>query len=333
MANQLTPAQIAAFMKTLGLTTAPPPTEAVGAVGSKPFVGDSQATNARRSNTSAYTAGINKRVPVQNMNDLSSPAWWAKNIVAGGKSAVVDPVVKASKMDWLNPDSGLGPVDRLNTLLGDALTVGSLVAPVKGAATTLADRAIANAWAKSVPNMTKPVGPTAADWFYAKYGLHGSPNQGIKQLEPRFGSKAFPNDAVTFAQPLDAAKYDLVHGVENVSTYAPQGADSSIYVAKYPRGYQTKQYNNYIISDVPGKVVGEYKIPSGKYGTASYDLRNELISKSAPEYLLSILLNDAKSPALRKKLVENFGQVAKNLVEAQTLSKSEMIARSVGRRA
>jgi hypothetical protein len=167
MAKKLTPAEIAAFMKTLGLVDAPP-TEAVGAPGSKPFVGDSKATASRRSNTSAYTAGVKKRVPVQNMNDLSSPAWWAKNIVAGGKSGVVDPVVKASKMDWLNPDSGLGPVERLNTLLGDALTVGSMAAPVKGATT-------------AGMGLYDDLAARLADRY--AYGIHISPTPNLKTID------------------------------------------------------------------------------------------------------------------------------------------------------
>jgi hypothetical protein len=167
MAKKLTPAEIAAFMKTLGLVDAPP-TEAVGAPGSKPFVGDSKATASRRSNTSAYTAGVKNRVPVQNMNDLSSPAWWAKNIVAGGKSGVVDPVVDASKMDWLNPESGLNPLERLNTLLGDALTVGSMVAPVKGATT-------------AGMGLYDDLAARLADRY--AYGIHISPTPNLKTIE------------------------------------------------------------------------------------------------------------------------------------------------------
>lgn len=168
MANQLTPAEIAAFMQTLGLKPSLPPTEAVGAVGSKPFIGDSQATDARRSNRNAYTAGLKKRVPVQNMNDLSSPKWWVKNLFSAGKSAVVDPVVDASKMDWLNPNSGLGPVERLNTLLGDALTVGSMVSPVKGATT-------------AGMGLYDDLAARMADRY--AYGIHISPTPNLKTIE------------------------------------------------------------------------------------------------------------------------------------------------------
>lgn len=167
MAKQLTPQEIAAYMQALGLTPAPP-TEAVGAKGSKPFVGDKKSTTSRQKSTEAYKSALKKRVPVQNMNDLSSPAWWAKNIVAGGKSAVVDPLVKASKMDWLNPDSGLAPIERLNTLLGDALAVGSMVAPVKGA--TMAGMGLYDDLAARMADR------------YA-YGIHISPTPNLKTIE------------------------------------------------------------------------------------------------------------------------------------------------------
>lgn len=167
MAKQLTPAEIAAFMKMLGLTAAPP-TEAVGAVGSKPFVGDKNATVSRQKAKDARTKALDKRVPVSNMNDLSSPKWWAKNILAGGKSAVVDPVIEASKMDWLNPDSGLKPVDRLNTFLGDALTVGSMVSPAKAA--TTAGMGLYDDLASRIANR------------YA-YGIHISPTSELKSID------------------------------------------------------------------------------------------------------------------------------------------------------
>jgi hypothetical protein len=258
-----------------------------------------------------------------------NPLDTAKQMGVTAKQTFYDPIANLPKA--FDPTSGLSPLERVNTGLGGALAIGDMMTPFmpEGAlANALAKRAAENAVARIAPNMTKPVGPTAADWFYGQYGLHGSPTQGITQLEPRLGSKAFPNDAVTFAQPLEAAKYDLVDGVETVSRYAPQDTASSIYVAKYPRGYQSKSYNNYIVSDVPGKVVGEYKLEPGFYNTPAYDLRNQAIATSAPEYLLSALLSDIKSPALRKKLTENFGQTARNFAEERARNAAEMAANS-----
>jgi len=329
MAKKLTPAEIAAYMQTLGLTDAPP-TEAVGAPGSKPFVGDSKATASRRSNTDAYTAGVKKRVPVQNMNNLSNPKWWAKNIIAGGKSGVVDPLMDASKMDWLNPSSGLNPLERLNTLLRDTLTVGSTFAPAKGAATALTDRAIANAWAKSVPNMTKPVGPTAADWFFGKYGVHGSRTQGITELQPRLGSNAFPDDRVTYAMDFadPSINYDFNEAVNRAMTYAPD--NGSVYVAKYPRGYQTKEYNNFIVSDAPGKVVGETKL--GDLGSKAGQVYDDLVTNSAYQ-LQNQLLANIKSPSLRKKFIENMLKKEKDRIAAQAAYAAKVAAEDAAYRA
>lgn len=325
MAKQLTPAQIAAYIQSLGLTAAPP-TEAVGAKGSKPFVGNKNATTSRQVNKDAYTAGLNNRVPVQNMNDLSNPKWWAKNIAAGGKSAVVDPLWEASKMKWLDPESGLNPLERLNTLLGDTLTVGSMVAPVKGAATALTDRAIANAWARSVPNMTKPAGPTAADYFFGKYGVHGSPNQNIPELEPRLGSHAFPDDRVTFAMDFTdpSINYDMREAVNRAMRLYGSN-DGSVYVAKYPRGYETKQYNNFIVSDAPGKVVGEVKL--GDLGGRMGNVYEDLVTDSAYQ-LRNQLLANIKSPSLRKKFIENMMKRERDEIAQQAADKAEMAARS-----
>jgi hypothetical protein len=232
MAKQLTPAEIAAFMKTLGLTAAPP-TEAVGASGSKPFIGDSQATTSRRSNTDAYTSGVKKRVPVQNMNDLSNPKWWAKNIIAGGKSGVVDPLMDASKMDWLNPDSGLGPVERLNTLLGDALTVGSMVAPVKGATT-------------AGMGLYDDLAARMADRYM--YGIHVSPYDDLNKIKA--GSKFWmdKNSGGPFGDAIPGYSYffntteqnpNYQQTVSNLADYIaavqtnPRGAN--LYTVKVPK--------------------------------------------------------------------------------------------------
>lgn len=326
MAKQLTPAEIAAFMQTLGLKPSPPPTEAVGAVGSKPFIGDSQATDARRSNRNAYTAGLKKRVPVQNMNDLSSPKWWVKNLFSAGKSTFYDPIANMPKA--FDPNSGFSPIERVNTALGGGLALADVLTPFvpEGAlANALAKRAAENAVAKTAPNMIKPVGPTAADWFYGKYGVHGSPTQGITELQPRLGSNAFPNDKVTYAMDLanPTLDYDLREAVNRAMAYAPN--NGSIYVSKYPRGYQTKEYNNFIVSDVPGKVVGEMKLGDlqGKLG----DSFEKLVTDSAYQ-LQSQLLANIKSPSLRKKYVENLLKKERDFEAARIASRAEMAANS-----
>jgi hypothetical protein len=232
MAKQLTPAEIAAYMQALGLTPAPP-TEAVGAKGSKPFVGDKKSTTSRQKSTEAYKSALKKRVPVQNMNDLSSPAWWAKNILAGGKSAVVDPLVKASKMDWLNPDSGLAPVERLNTLLGDALTVGSMASPVKGATT-------------AGMGLYDDLAARMADRYM--YGIHVSPYDDLNKIKA--GSKFWmdKNSGGPFGDAIPGYSYffntteknpNYQQTVANLADYItavqmnPRGAN--LYTVKVPK--------------------------------------------------------------------------------------------------
>ncbi len=124
----------------------PAPTTAFGAAGSKPFVGDPNATQARRDNNDAYMAGLNSRVPVQNMNDLSSPAWWIKNTLKGGKEAVVDPILNLPNA--FDPTSGLSPMERVNTGLGGGLALADAVTPF------LPEGALANAMVQRAANRT-----------------------------------------------------------------------------------------------------------------------------------------------------------------------------------
>ena len=106
----------------------------------------------------------------------------------------------------------------------------------------------------------------------------------------------------------------------------------SIYVVKYPRNAINNTYNDFIVSDAPGRVVGEYKMPSGIGSDAAYMAR-ENAPQVGGEQLLISLLADVKSPALRRKLVENFGQVTRNFALKQASTKAEYAANSVGRRA
>jgi hypothetical protein len=325
MAKQLTPAEIAAYMKTLGLTDAPP-TEAVGAKGSKPFVGNKNATTSRQVNKDAYTAGLNNRVPVQNMNDLSSPVWLTKYLAKTAKKNFFDPIWNMPKA--FDPTSGLSPMDRVTTGLGGGLAIADVLTPFlpDGAlGKALAKRISDAAWAKSVPNMTKPVGPTAADWFFGKYGLHGSPTQGITELQPRLGSNAFPDDMVTYAMDLadPSINYDIREAVNRAMFYAPEGG--SVYAAKYPRGYNPKKYNAFIVSDAPGKVVGEIKL--GDLGGKLGNVYEDLVTDSAYQ-LQNQLLANIKSPSLRKKFIENMLKKEKDQIAEQAKYAAETAARS-----
>jgi hypothetical protein len=325
MAKQLTPAQIAAFMQSLGLSNAPP-TEAVGASGSKPFVGNKNATTSRQGNKDAYTAGLNNRVPVQNMNDLSSPVWLTKYLAKTAKNNFFDPIWNMPKA--FDPTSGLSPMDRVTTGLGGGLAMADVLTPFlpDGAlGKALAKRISDAAWAKSVPNMTKPIGPTAADMYFGKYGVHGSKTQNITELEPRLGSNAFPDDRVTYAMDFTdpSLNYDMREALNRAMTYAADGG--SVYVAKYPRGYQTKEYNNFIVSDAPGKVVGETKL--GDLGSKGGQVYEDLVTNTAYQ-LQNQLLANIKSPSLRKKFIENMLKKEKDQIAAQARGRAEMAANS-----
>jgi hypothetical protein len=173
--------------------------------------------------------------------------------------------------------------------------------------------------------MTKPVGPTAADWFFGKYGLHGSPTQGITELQPRLGSNAFPDDMVTYAMDLadPSINYDIREAVNRAMFYAPEGG--SVYAAKYPRGYNPKKYNAFIVSDAPGKVVGEIKL--GDLGGKLGNVYEDLVTDSAYQ-LQNQLLANIKSPSLRKKFIENMLKKEKDQIAEQAKYAAETAARS-----
>jgi len=137
----------------------PAPTTAFGAAGSKPFVGGAAATEARQENNAAYKAGLNNRVPLQNMNDLSSPVWWAKNLAKAAKQTFYDPI--ANMPNAFDPTSGLSPLERVNTGLGGALAIGDMVTPF------LPEGALANAMVQRATN--RAIAETGASSF-AKSG-------------------------------------------------------------------------------------------------------------------------------------------------------------------
>ena len=266
-----------------------------------------------------------------------NPLDTAKQLGVTAKQTFYDPIANIPKA--FDPTSGLSPLERVNTGLGGGLALADAFTPFmpEGAlANALAKRAAENAVAKIAPNMTKPVGPTAADWFYGQYGLHGSPTSGIPQLEPRFGSNALPDEKVTFAHPLSANDYDLNATAKTALGYTdfqiPGKKPGSIYVAKYPRNAvdNNNPYGNFIISDAPGKVVYERKLldVTPRQNDVSQFVIEDLISQNAVNEFLPALLADIKSPALRRKLVENLGKKQRDLEAERIANAAEMAASS-----
>ena len=150
----------------------PAPTTAFGAAGSKPFVGGAAATQARQDNNDAYMAGLNNRVPLQNMNDLSSPKWWAKNTAKAAKENFFDPIWNMPKA--FDPTSGLSPMERVTTGVGGGLAMFDVMTPF------LPEGALANAMVKRAAERAA-VGTGERSF---EYGLHHSLTPGLKTINP-----------------------------------------------------------------------------------------------------------------------------------------------------
>lgn len=273
---------------------------------------------------------------------VTNPLDTAKEMGSMAKQTFYDPIANLPKA--FDPTSGLAPLERVNTALGGGLALADAFTPFvpEGAlANALAKRAAGKAWANSVPNMTKPVGPTAADMYFAKYGIHGSPTSGIPQIDPKFGSNAMPDEAVTFAHPLSANDYDLYATTKTALGYTnfqmPGQKPGSVYIGKYPRNAvdSNNPYGNFIISDAPGKVVYERKLLDVGQGRndVSSDVIEDLLAQNTVNEFLPALLADIKSPALRRKLVENLGKKERDRIAAQAAYKAETDAADAAYRA
>ena len=197
----------------------PAPTTAFGAAGSKPFVGDPNATQARRDNNDAYMAGLNSRVPVQNMNDLSSPAWWIKNTLKGGKEAVVDPILNLPNA--FDPTSGLSPMERVNTGLGGGLALADAITPF------LPEGALANAMVRNATN--KAIAETAA----------------ARTVAPRFNNMMLSNGQMLPRNAATVQYAEALRRMQNELKLLPDQTVASIQMqgSQFPSVMKSGEYN------------------------------------------------------------------------------------------
>jgi len=197
----------------------PAPTTAFGAAGSKPFVGGAAATQARQDNNDAYMVGLNNRVPLQNMNDLMNPKWWAKNLAKGAKEAVYDPI--ANIPTAFDPTSGLSPMERVNTGLGGGLALADVATPF------LPEGALANAMVQRATN--RAIAETAAG----------------RAVGPRFNNMLMSNNQMLPRNAATVQYAEALRRMQNELKLVPDQAVTSIQMqgSSFPNVMRSGEYN------------------------------------------------------------------------------------------
>ena len=260
----------------------PAPTTAFGAAGSKPFVGAPNATQARRDNNDAYMAGLNNRVPLQNMNDLSSPVWLTKYLAKTAKENFFDPIWNMPKA--FDPTSGLSPMERVTTGLGGGLALADAFTPF------MPEGALANALAKRATN--RAIAETAAARVEARllpgqgYGFHVShmPNlttiediQGLRNIGGNFGtmydSTQFTPEGATYAFGIPEGNVGAQREVQGAIDFANTAKRTA---AQNPINPENRNYTMYFTKGNPLEREGA-AITTGRLAD--------------PEYAKSALLN------------------------------------------
>ena len=115
-------------------------------------------------------------------------------------------------------------------------------------------------------------------YLFGKTVVHGSPQQGLKQITPRTGSARFPDDEIAYAwNPTWNKRGDSNWTVDAATGYTGYENTGSIYVGKIPRRDilidPDESMGHMILGGKPIRVVKEFK-QSGKE-SPGFDYHNQ----------------------------------------------------------